>query len=222
MSGDVQWRYQMGGAAVSKPLCRPGFVYAGSQDGYVYALNATTGELAWKLRTDGPVRATPGFGVGGYSSGVLYIASEDGNVYAVDARFGGLPYWQYSTSKALDSTPVATGDHLYFASSRRQRLFPQAPGEAGPEHGHAHPGPHAGAERYADAEAHPDARAAAQPVVGPGPAFPGGRPGRPGDRHAPARPAPAVTPRQIRHDRPEQSVVTRSRHPGPEPVQSER
>jgi outer membrane protein assembly factor BamB len=114
--GNEIWRYQMGGAAVSKPLCRPGMVYAGAQDGYVYAINATTGELAWKLRTDGPVKATPAFGTGGTGSGVLYVASEDGNVYAVDAKFGGLPYWQYSTGKVLDTTPAWNGNHLYFVA----------------------------------------------------------------------------------------------------------
>jgi outer membrane protein assembly factor BamB len=72
--------------------------------------------VAWKLKTDGPVKATPGFGVGGLGAGVIYVASEDGNVYAMDAKFGGLPYWQYSTSKVLDSTPIATGDHLYVTS----------------------------------------------------------------------------------------------------------
>jgi outer membrane protein assembly factor BamB len=114
--GYVLWSYQMGGAAVAKPLCRPGYVYVGSQDGYAYAINMTTGELAWKLRTDGPVKATPGFGAGGLGAGVIYVASEDGNVYAVDAQFGGLPYWQYNTSKVLDSTPVVAGDHLYVAA----------------------------------------------------------------------------------------------------------
>jgi len=115
-SGNVLWSYQMGGAAVSKPLCRPGYVYVGSQDGYAYAINMTTGLAAWKLKTDGPVKATPGFGAGGQGAGVIYVASEDGNIYAVDAKYGGLPYWHYSTSKVLDSTPVVTGDHLYVAS----------------------------------------------------------------------------------------------------------
>jgi outer membrane protein assembly factor BamB len=87
-------------------------VYAGSQDGYVYAVNATSGKLVWKFMTGGPIKPTPGF-----DAGILYVGSGDGNVYALDARFG-LPYWQYqgSAASAVDTTPVAAREHLFFAT----------------------------------------------------------------------------------------------------------
>ncbi len=34
-------------------------VYVGSLDGNLYCLNANSGDINWKFKTDGPIRATP-------------------------------------------------------------------------------------------------------------------------------------------------------------------
>ena len=43
-----QWAYKTGGVVAASPTVAGGTVYAGSWDGYEYALDATTGALKWK------------------------------------------------------------------------------------------------------------------------------------------------------------------------------
>jgi outer membrane protein assembly factor BamB len=50
----IAWDYYQSSPAVSN-----GAVYFGCGDGYVYALNATSGKLLWKYKTDGIVHASP-------------------------------------------------------------------------------------------------------------------------------------------------------------------
>ncbi|HJN89824.1 MAG TPA: PQQ-binding-like beta-propeller repeat protein, partial [Verrucomicrobiota bacterium] len=45
-----RWRFAVGGAIRFAPVVSGGRLYFGSDDGLVYCLNATNGELAWKYR----------------------------------------------------------------------------------------------------------------------------------------------------------------------------
>jgi outer membrane protein assembly factor BamB len=49
-TGDEQWRYTTGARIDSPPTIHNGGVYFGSADGWVYALRASDGELAWRYR----------------------------------------------------------------------------------------------------------------------------------------------------------------------------
>ena len=66
-----------------------GVVYIGSDDGNVYALNASTGAKLWSYTT-GTMRSSPAV-----ANGVVYSAA-DGNVYALNASTGA-KLWSYST-----------------------------------------------------------------------------------------------------------------------------
>jgi hypothetical protein len=73
----------------------------------------TSGKLAWKYMTDGPIKGSPLL-----SDGVLYIGSGDSYVYAIDARLG-LPYWKFKADQPVDSAPVIASDDktkLFFCS----------------------------------------------------------------------------------------------------------
>src|SRR5262249_19873254 len=100
-AGNVRWITHVNKAGFEAPpaLGWNGSVYAGSLDGYVYALRAD-GSPAWRFATDGV--AGPGEGsVGPVSSpalwgdGTIYIGSEDGIVYVLDAT--GALMWRYQT-----------------------------------------------------------------------------------------------------------------------------
>jgi outer membrane protein assembly factor BamB len=56
-------------------------VYFGSSDGNLYALNAATGSLKWKFKTDGIIHTSPGI-----YNGIVYVGSWDTYVYAIDAQ----------------------------------------------------------------------------------------------------------------------------------------
>lgn len=68
---------------LSSPVVADGVVYFGSGDGYLYALNAATGDLHWKFKTGDVVHASPA-----YVSGVVFVGSWDSYFYAVDAKTG--------------------------------------------------------------------------------------------------------------------------------------
>jgi hypothetical protein len=60
-------------------------ILAGNRDGYFYALNAVTGALKWKYKTDGPILFSAA-----YKNGIVYFASNDMYAYALNASNGTL------------------------------------------------------------------------------------------------------------------------------------
>lgn len=74
---ELLWKYKTGDWVYNSPAVSGGVVYVGSSDGYVYALDASTGSLKWKYETGGEIYSSPAV-----SSGVVYAGSKDGYVYA--------------------------------------------------------------------------------------------------------------------------------------------
>ncbi len=89
-----------------------GVVYVGSDDGNLYALNASTGALLWQYTTGGSVYSAPTV------SNMVYFGSMDGNLYALDPGTGAL-VWKYTTAEGINSPAVGIGrgaDLVFFAS----------------------------------------------------------------------------------------------------------
>ena len=49
-----KWSYTTGNEVNSSPVVANGVTYVGSDDGYLYALNASTGALLWSFTTGNP------------------------------------------------------------------------------------------------------------------------------------------------------------------------
>lgn len=109
-TGNLLWTHQVGDQVLSSPAVWGGLVFAGSQDGNLYALHAATGTLAWKLTTGGPVYASPAL-----ANGIVYIGSQDDHLYAVNATTGAV-LGSWLTGGSLDSPAVADGV-VYIGSS---------------------------------------------------------------------------------------------------------
>src|ERR1019366_8440801 len=82
---DLHWSYQTDAHIyTSSPTVANGVVYFGSNDGNLYASNASTGALLWKSETyyyySSPTVA----------NGVVYFGSGDHNLYALNARTGAV------------------------------------------------------------------------------------------------------------------------------------
>jgi outer membrane protein assembly factor BamB len=78
-NGTVKWSRPLdGGYSVSSPAVADGKVYFGLDNGYVYALDALTGDIIWSYKTEGSVQSSPAI-----SDGLLYVGSNDGNLYAI-------------------------------------------------------------------------------------------------------------------------------------------
>ncbi len=127
--GAVRWKAYTGGAIFFPPAIWRGRLYAGSSDGYVYAVEAATGRRLWRFRAAPVERRIPVYGklistwpvAGGVvvadvsassggedPSGALYaaagIADYDGtHVYALDAVTGKV-LWHNDTSGQISPT----------------------------------------------------------------------------------------------------------------------
>jgi outer membrane protein assembly factor BamB len=84
------WNYTTGLGVESSPAVVGNVVYIGSDDGRIYALNATTGVPLWSYLND--IDSSPAV-----VNGVVFIGSSDGNVYALDAS-NGAKLWNYTTA----------------------------------------------------------------------------------------------------------------------------
>ena len=104
-------------------------VVVGGGDGQVYAFNAKSGSVRWKVHTEGRVRSSPAI-----SDGVVYAGSFDGSLYAIDFNSGKV-IWRYDTKgrslnparfpfdrQAILSSP-AVADGVVYVGSRDANLY---------------------------------------------------------------------------------------------------
>jgi outer membrane protein assembly factor BamB len=78
-NGTLKWSCPLdGGYSVSSPAVADEKVYFGLDNGYVYALDALTGDIVWRYKTEGAVQSSPAI-----SNGILFVGSNDGNLYAI-------------------------------------------------------------------------------------------------------------------------------------------
>jgi outer membrane protein assembly factor BamB len=127
--GAVRWKAYTGGAIFFPPAIWRGRLFAGSSDGYVYAIEAATGRRLWRFRAAPLERRIPVYGKlistwplaggvvvaegrassgGANSGGVVYaaagIADYDGTyVYALDAITGKV-IWCNDSSGTISQT----------------------------------------------------------------------------------------------------------------------
>jgi outer membrane protein assembly factor BamB len=93
-----------------------GWLYLGTHDGRILALDASTGAQAWEFATGDSVLAAPAV-----ASGRVLAGSFDKHVYALDAASGGL-LWKRDTQGAVVSTPAVDGDRVV-VGNRSYDLF---------------------------------------------------------------------------------------------------
>jgi len=97
-NGQLKWSYTTGSYVSASPAVANGVVYVGSDDGNVYALNATTGAKLWSFTTGYWVYSSPAV-----VNSVVYVGSTDHNIYAIDnapaATSHGTSYAAAATSQ---------------------------------------------------------------------------------------------------------------------------
>lgn len=87
----VRWEFKTGGRIFSSPVVADGMVFVGSNDHFLYAIDAETGREVWKFATGANVNSTPAV-----AQGRVYVLSLDGNAYALEERTGKL-LWKFAT-----------------------------------------------------------------------------------------------------------------------------
>ncbi|WAL98783.1 caspase, EACC1-associated type [Streptomyces sp. Je 1-369] len=112
VAGRMRWVFRTGGCVRSVPAVVDGVVYVGSDDGALYAIDATTGEERWRrmLNAEGVVRSTP------IVNGAVVFTTADRSLYAVDARTGALR-WERLLGSQTTLTVGIVGSLVYVGAS---------------------------------------------------------------------------------------------------------
>ncbi|WP_257629093.1 PQQ-binding-like beta-propeller repeat protein [Haloplanus salinarum] len=106
-----QWRFVTEGAVGTSPTVVEDVLYAGSEDGNVYALETGSGDERWRFETEGPVVLSSPTVV----DGTVYVGSYDDNVYAL-ATGSGDERWRFETGGFVDSSPAVVDGTVYVGS----------------------------------------------------------------------------------------------------------
>ncbi|MCL5994685.1 MAG: PQQ-binding-like beta-propeller repeat protein [Chloroflexi bacterium] len=132
------WSYETGDNIASQPLVARGddgaIVIFGSEDRYIYGLDAESGQLRWRVRTGGAVVSSaallpspptplPGGEGGTEKEGrtLVVIGSDDGGVYALEPTTGEQA-WLFSTGDAVEA-PIVIEDNVVYVASRDHTLY---------------------------------------------------------------------------------------------------
>lgn len=108
--GGIYWTFAAGDVIRTSPVAFGKWVYFGSSDHFIYAVDQTTGAQLWRMETGGPVLSTPTVGsvdIGESTLSMLVAGSNDGRVYARDAiNSNQRPLWQYEIGEPVLTTPI--------------------------------------------------------------------------------------------------------------------
>ncbi len=105
------WQYRADRDLLSQPAAANGILYAGAEDGYLYAIDAFTGALAWRYKTGIWLVSEPPTP----ADGTLYSRGGDGILYAMDARSGELR-WQYQAGESAKTSPTVNAGVVFTGS----------------------------------------------------------------------------------------------------------
>jgi len=101
----VRWRIRHGISVWSSPTIVGDRVYVGTDDGYLYALNANTGAQIWRYTAEDGIRSTPVIG----TDNAIYFGCLDGQLYALTTAGtikSGFPV-QLSDDEILSTPAIA-------------------------------------------------------------------------------------------------------------------
>ena len=113
----------------SQPAVYRGRVYAGGQDGGLYALEAATGCVDWVTTVQSQVRSGITVGEIG-SNAAIFFSDSSGYVYALDAN-SGKQLWKIRPddhpASSVTATPVFYQGRLYVGAASREEALAVAP-----------------------------------------------------------------------------------------------
>lgn len=99
-----------------QPVVSDGLAYVGDYDGVLYAIDAQTGQTAWRYKTGGLIYHTACvFG------DKVFTGSQDGQLHAVAAKTGQRA-WTFATGRGIVSAPCAL-DGRVFVTSKDGRCY---------------------------------------------------------------------------------------------------
>ena len=119
MKPETQYMEDLWDFYLSSPVVyeneKSAFVIFGSSDSHIYSVDAKTGDLKWKFKTNGPVHGTPVI-----DKNKIYVGGWDATLYALEAESGKL-IWQFQTGtktgfKGIQSSVAVHDGKVYFGA----------------------------------------------------------------------------------------------------------
>ena len=104
---NIKWRNFVEGSIKTKPLIYQNMIFFGANDGYLYSLDKSKGEIKWKYKTGCEILSSPI----NYNDLILF-GSADGNFYALDTQ-GNLK-WKYNAGESIYSSSIVKDGIVYF------------------------------------------------------------------------------------------------------------
>ena len=108
------WQFSTGDKIRSSPAVANGVVYEGSNNGYLYALNATSGQLIWQYNSGSQIESSAAI-----TNGIVYVGilwdGHNGYVDALNATTGSL-IWRFATNSGIESSPTVVDGVVYVGS----------------------------------------------------------------------------------------------------------
>lgn len=92
-----------------------GRAYFGTFGNQVLAVDITTGEVLWRYQH--PTRQQPFYASAAVTEQIVAVAGRDQTVHGLD-RQTGVARWLFNAGARVDSSPVISGDRLFFGSSQ--------------------------------------------------------------------------------------------------------
>ena len=104
------WTFQAADMIESTAAVVDGTAYVGALDGFLYAIDAQTGEKRWTYQTSGSIKASPSV-----DKGVIYFGDSEGVFHAVDIASQHTK-WQFRTEGEIISSANFVDDRVLFGS----------------------------------------------------------------------------------------------------------
>jgi outer membrane protein assembly factor BamB len=113
-NGNLLWQFNTGDKIRSSPAIVNGVVYEGSNNGIVYALNASIGSVIWQYNSGSQLESSAAVVDGVVYVGILWDG-HNGYVVALNANTGSL-IWRFSTNSGIESSPTVVNGVVYIGS----------------------------------------------------------------------------------------------------------
>lgn len=116
IDGGVTFTFEFAGFGILPPVdnrvvsgvtLADGVAYFGTANNDVFALEASTGDVKWRAKTEGAI-----WGLPIVANGLVYVPSLDHNLYAFNASTGQLT-WQKDMGASMGSAPTLADGKLY-------------------------------------------------------------------------------------------------------------
>lgn len=107
----------------SSPALAGDRLYVGSDDGNLYAVDATSGMVVWSFPTNGPIISSPAVAIGA-AEPVIVVGSIDGNVYfLLDAGDSATLMAMFTIGAPVRSSPAIGADGTIYVGADDGRLY---------------------------------------------------------------------------------------------------